>query len=259
MFYILHTVMALFIHPDNQNILWEMIHKTPNLQKVFSKLNDNNYLNEWFKKHIENKYNQLPHNVTRNDLFKVNREVLSIMISDLNSMVISSNKPNTNATTLKIGSDYTNKSIEYNQLFDSQKPKEINFSEKLDDDIITNMDELIVKYRNERDYDLQIFGSQDKEKEPEKEPKKEPKKEVRFVSNEIIRSEEVLQNIHNLNLPLNNVQSNSSNSFSSVPHGDMLNEICKKMENMDKKINDLVLFVRELFPTNKEKELKETL
>lgn len=163
--------MALFIQPENQNILWEMVNKLPLCNTVFPISGNGSQLKEkeqWFREIIQECYYSLPQNISRNDLYKINRDVLSRMMNNL----VSLSSKNT-ANIIEGGNNRLdnrldkrgeiNKQTEfvsqYNSMFEIQKPKPIDFSEKLDDDVITNMSELIEKQRKMRELEIQEFST----------------------------------------------------------------------------------------------------
>ena len=51
-------------------------------------------------------------------------------------------------------SEFENRQKEYNSLFERLVPKEIDFSEKLNDEAITNMNELIERAKREREQEM---------------------------------------------------------------------------------------------------------
>ena len=169
--------MALFIQPENQNILWEMVNKLPLCNTVFPiSGNGSQFKEQWFREIIQECYYSLPQNISRNDLYKINRDVLSRMMNNLVSLS-SKNTANiiehgnnrvdnrgnnrvdnrgNNRLELNKQSDFVS---QYNSMFEIQKPKPIDFSEKIDDDVITNMSELIENQRKMRELEIQEFSS----------------------------------------------------------------------------------------------------
>lgn len=164
--------MSLFINPENQNILWEMINKVPLCNIVFPQGSQKSK-NNWFKNIIQEYYTILPPTISRNDLYSLNREVLSKMINSLNELCANLQKNQTlstqidrgvfsrnqNTTEILQSKKQINQSQEYKPLFEESKPQQIDFSEKLDDEVITNMDELIENHKKMRDQELQQVAS----------------------------------------------------------------------------------------------------
>jgi len=148
--------MSLFISTENQNILYEMIHKTPEIQKVFSTLDEKN---RWFREIIEYFFKQLPSMIDKEMLKKVNRDTLGYMVNSLKT--ISNTKINNIVkekpiTLLK--KEQPIESKQYTSFFDIPKPKVIDFSEQLNDEVITNMDELIEQQKQMRERELQEYA-----------------------------------------------------------------------------------------------------
>ena len=148
--------MSLFISNENQNLLYEMIHKTPEIQKRFSTLDEKN---RWFREIIQHFYRQLPQSIDREMLKKVNRDTLGYMVNSLKTVIeqpariIIEQKP---VTLLKKEQPLEPK--EYTSFFDIPKPKIIDFSEQLNDEVITNMDELIEQQKQLRERELQEYA-----------------------------------------------------------------------------------------------------
>ena len=158
--------MALFIQPENQNILWEMVNRVPICNTVFP-LNNISQMEKknWFKGIIEEFYRRLPANIDRNELYKVNREVLSKMVRSLGDMSIHVSMDrgifsqlDANINSKPKQTDYEIRQAQYTSMFENKKPDTIDFSEKLDDGVITNMDELIDNQRKMRELEVQQFS-----------------------------------------------------------------------------------------------------
>ena len=157
--------MSLFISNKNQTLLYDMIHKTPEIHKMFSTVDAKN---QWFRKIIEEFYKKLPQTIDREMLKRVNRDTLGYMVNSLKQPVIHiEEKPITSLkkeqpiepkeyTSLKKEQPIEPK--EYTSFFDIPKPKVIDFSEQLNDEIITNMDELIEQQKKMRERELQEYA-----------------------------------------------------------------------------------------------------
>lgn len=233
--------MALFIQPENQNILWEMVNKIPLCSTVFpsgSQIEKQN----WFKRIIEDFYKRIPPNISRNYLYQINRQVLGAMMKSLGELSV--NRQNTidrgifsrldmNTNTIEKKTDFEIRQTQYNNMFEIQKPKAIDFSEKLDDDVITNMNELIENQRKIRELDLQQFA-----------PKlNETIQNIKVniledVPKEVIQSQ-VLKGSKQVHFDLPEKQQDmiKTNEFS---------ELKQKIENMDDKINQMFEMLRTL-------------
>ena len=156
--------MTLLISVENQNILWEMINKVSLCNTVFPP-GSQNEKNNWFKKIIGEYYNKVPANITRNDLYKINRDILSYMVKQLGELDRQNKQINIDRGTFSRTqnpikpsvdvSEYEKRQSQYNTMFEVQKPQMIDFSEKIDDEVITNMDELIENHKKMREQELQ--------------------------------------------------------------------------------------------------------
>jgi hypothetical protein len=114
---------------------------------------------------------------------------------------------------------------QYKQLFDTPKPKPIDFTEKFDDEAITNMEELIQRHKQSREKDLQLFGapSQTSTTALPPVPAAITDKRVRF-----------------------NTDTTVITSTPVLPSNTEYTEILKKIESMDKKIDELYSFIKQI-------------
>jgi len=138
--------MSLFISTENQQLLYGMIHKTPEIN-VFSTVEEKNV---WFRSIIESFFKKMPAIMTRDNLKEVNREVLGFMMNSLRSQ--KANVPRLLKREQPI------EAREYTAFFDLPKPKIIDFSEKIEDSVITNMDELIEQQKRLRERELKEYA-----------------------------------------------------------------------------------------------------
>ena len=172
--------MALFVHNKNQELLWSVINKTPIFQQFFA----NSTRNEpelWFRAHIQNFYQKIQYtNIGSQDLSEYNRELISIMMNNLNGFAkqqyvptkpVINNPPMTSPTYQSSQLPYTveNKQDAYNREFDDRKreydmmttkpdlPK-VDFGGNVKDSAISNMDELIKQHMQQRDAELQKYA-----------------------------------------------------------------------------------------------------
>jgi hypothetical protein len=172
--------MALFVHNKNQELLWSVINKTPIFQQVFS----NSTRNEpelWFRAHIQNFYQKNQYtNIGSQDLPEYNREMIAIMMNNLNEFAkeqyvplqpVINNPPMSSPIYQSSQLPYTveNKQDAYNRQFDERKreydmmtskpeqPK-VDFGGDVKDAAIPNMDELIKQHMQQRDAELQKYA-----------------------------------------------------------------------------------------------------
>jgi hypothetical protein len=155
--------MALFIAQENQQLLYEMIHKTPVINTVFPQVDEKN---AWFRGVIEHFYQQITGSITREQLKGINRTALGYMVTQLQqraaSLTIQNKVPlsNTPFNTLKRehAPEYESREAQYKSLFDTPKPQAIDFTEKLEDEAITNMSELIENHKKMREQELKQYA-----------------------------------------------------------------------------------------------------
>lgn len=143
--------MSLYNHPENIDLLWSIIQKNPLFEKVPDR-------NTWFQSFIQSFYEKaqyIPMNTT--SLNQINRQTLLAMVEDLKKI------DGTTESTLPLNSGSKERMAAYEEQFKQRqleyKPiqpvlPEVNFSEKMDDEAITNMDELIKRQKEMREYDI---------------------------------------------------------------------------------------------------------
>jgi len=212
--------MALFITAENQNILWEMINKVPLCNVVFPSGSQNNK-NNWFKNIIQEYYNRTPPNVTRNDLYKINRDVLSYMVKQLGEL------ERANVSHI---SEFETRQTQYKNMFEVQKPQTIDFSEKIDDEVITNMNELIENHKKMREQDLlEILPMQ---------PIAQPTIRIN-ISNDIPKEVIHIENNEGDNSNEKHVRFTLPEKNENESINNKLDILILKFENIESKINDI--------------------
>lgn len=83
--------MSLFIHKENQTLLWQLIHETPlwpafeQMYRSHTELWFRNIISQFYDKHWE-KYSTQPMSV--GDLKQINKEVITYMIADIKKSVL---------------------------------------------------------------------------------------------------------------------------------------------------------------------------
>lgn len=172
----------LYIHSQNQELLWNTISKAPLFQII-----NPAYREQWFKNIIQLFYDKYPLVRDSNSLQTINKETIQYMINELKH--IQQQKPNYQppatsqpAPNLQSNSysslepNYMGKSElmerkqelsnnafmqrqkEYEKMFEKPAVPEVNFKEKLDDEPISNIEELIEKHRREREHELTQYS-----------------------------------------------------------------------------------------------------
>lgn len=181
--------MALYIHPENQKLLWNAIIKSPRFISLESK-------EIWFKNIIQHFYESNRHvQLNGNALLQLNRDTIQLMMNQLKSMIepaasinVNSNSESFTGSTASrnetlysdtsrpvynknetrdyilgqkqemLTKQFSSKQQEYNSMLLKETPKDVNFKETQLDTPISNIDELIKKHIMERDAELKKYA-----------------------------------------------------------------------------------------------------
>jgi len=180
--------MSLFIHPENQELLWNIVNQNPYLVSMLSNQSVEQK-QKWFKSIIESFYNLNAHrNLDKIQLNQLNKDTLSYMIQNIrvappidntylydrnnrtvNTFIDNNKKPieQPNIPTPPIVPDnrseifnrqFQERQREYENMLEKKAPEEVNFSEKLEDGVISNMDELIKRQILEREAEYKLYS-----------------------------------------------------------------------------------------------------
>jgi hypothetical protein len=185
--------MSLFIHRENQELLWNIINKTQPFIETFKNSHPNS-ANDWFRSIIQSYYyeNNLHniHNITPATLNTINRNILSYMISKLkqntniynvNTNIINNNNNNNNNNNFSsltqntaqfmetsysrmqnnkednYGNQFAARQKEYETMFAKPTPPvDSKLNDNIKDEVITNMEELIEQHRKQREDELKM-------------------------------------------------------------------------------------------------------
>lgn len=168
--------MALYVSAQNQKLLWDVLHKNPLISQVFPNPSQQRQKEEWFKSVIQLFYEQNKYrNIKVRELNDVNRETLIYMTTKLreylaprvqtNTPIIAT--PNTNISTPPIVPDnrqdffnqqFSARQKEYEQMNEKKVPESIEFADKLDDEPISNMEDLIKQHMRMRENELKQYA-----------------------------------------------------------------------------------------------------
>lgn len=188
--------MSLYIHPENQELLWKITNKNPQIASYFSNYPPN-IQETWFKQIISSFYEQNRQNVNNSDqLYEINKNTLSYMVQDvkrnierlteqqqpvgLPNMPRPNTPHNNNPTTVdpiqsdflkpysitenkedKFTGQYNQYQQNYQSMFDKKVPDSIDFREKVvDGPLPGNMEDLVQRHLRERDEELQRYAPQ---------------------------------------------------------------------------------------------------
>ena len=201
--------MTLYVHPENQTLLWETINKSPLIQQAFQ--NKYNEKTEWFRGIVKQVYSSIPvgKSLTRDELQQYNRNTITTLLSSVSPLGggigthnirtavavaapttipqwVQTSQTMTNTPVRQTGGvpaapnpvsilkepmtefsrnmgmgkknefqeQFSNRQKEYETMFQKPLPKEINFSEQMEDGVITNMEELIQKEKRQREMEI---------------------------------------------------------------------------------------------------------
>lgn len=208
--------MQMFLHAENQQLLWQTLQKSPYLVEFTQKFAG--HRDEWFRGTIEQFYTQwisqnnpLPSNAR--ELLEINKLALQTMVADLKRLLgyplSSPSQPNTNANDIRpydvaaerkqredaFSANFNKYQSEYNRLLERPELPMQALPAESGGEKIKNMEELVKEHARMRDMDLSIHASS----QPTAAPKlrimdeidnmemtiEEPKRIVRFSSNEI--------------------------------------------------------------------------
>ena len=80
--------MALYIHPENQKILWETIHRHSSIESIHPSVRT-----DWFKSVVKKMYEMIPKpwfqkKITTEQLNTINQATIKYMINDLKPVVL---------------------------------------------------------------------------------------------------------------------------------------------------------------------------
>ena len=187
----------IYIHPQNQQLLWNTMNKTPMFSHMNPQIKDS-----WFKGIIQQFYNSNQHVYDAALLQQINKETISYMVTNLKGgttmntnmtfntgfpqeiLDVESRKrfeslrdsvrftptvqgPPANTVYRGKEDERALKQEEFNKAFEERqnqyflkKPPmpDIDFTEKLDDRPITNMEELIQMHQKEREYEINKYS-----------------------------------------------------------------------------------------------------
>jgi hypothetical protein len=164
--------MSLYVTPENQKLLWNTLHKSPLIMQVFSP-NQNQQKEQWFKSIIEGFFNQYRFKtLSKRDLQQLNQDTLSHMMqqlrdylskNSLKTVIESTSSINTPPIPQNNRQDIFNNQFQqrqkdYEQMQEKKAPDAIDFRDKLDDEPISNMDELLKSHMQMRENELKQYA-----------------------------------------------------------------------------------------------------
>lgn len=169
--------MSIYVTPENQKLLWSVLHKNPLITQVFT-ANQIQQKEQWFKTIIENFFNQYRFKtLSRRDLQQLNQETLNYMIQQLREYISKNQPAKQNTNTLGsqniiidtppipqnnrqdvFNNQFQQRQKEYEQMSEKKAPDTIDFRDKIGDEPISNMDELIRSHMEMRETELKQYS-----------------------------------------------------------------------------------------------------
>lgn len=169
--------MALFVHPENQKILWNIINGNPFIIRYFES-QPQQAKEMWFKQSIEDFYSKIQgKEINSQELNNINKEVLTSMIQSVhlqnpqfsahNSTIPYQQQPEPQNTMIHhaintppvvkdnreemFNTQFQMRQNEYDSMLQNKVPAEIDFREKQTDENNQNINELLEREQRERE------------------------------------------------------------------------------------------------------------
>ena len=173
-----YTNMSLYVVPENQELLWNVISKNVYIQEFFAPYNPEKK-HEWFKTIIRSMYEKYKtQKLSVADLNTVNKETISYMIQNvrtqinqpvakttppsyqpMNSHMISTPPVVPDTRQDIYAKEFEQRQQEYANLNKKHIPADVDFTEKADDGVLQNMDELVKQQMEQRAYEMSMIPS----------------------------------------------------------------------------------------------------
>lgn len=166
--------MTLYVNPENQKLLWNIINKHPKtIEYFYNRPSENKTF--WFQTCVGYIYENIKYeNLTIEKLQHYNKETLKYMLSTITKEApinnnlrnkIQYNRENTEQSVAQnvSKSDLLNKNFairqkEYEDMIEKKVPDTIDFRDKIDDEPISNMDEVLRTHLQMRENELKQYA-----------------------------------------------------------------------------------------------------
>jgi hypothetical protein len=208
----------MFLHPENQHILWQTLQKSPYLVEFTQKFAG--YREEWFRNIIEQFYTQwiskngrIPTNA--HELLELNKNAIQMMVAELKRLVGYSGITPGHTQTAGVyipsynvaeerkkredawSENYSRYQVEYNQLLVRPTVPLGELPSEFADTKIKNMDELVREHAKFRDIELQQYLPQKpikqlRQQQQQQQPPAPPKLKI---MGEIAKVDEIINEI----------------------------------------------------------------
>ena len=173
------TNMSLYVVPENQELLWNVISKNVYIQEFFAPYNPEKK-HEWFKTIIRSMYDKYKaQKLSVTELNAINKETISYMIQNVRTQVnqqqVAKTTPSsyqpTNSHMISTppvipdtrqdiyAKEFEQRQQEYANLNKKHIPADVDFTEKAEDGVLQNMDELVKQQMEQRAYEMSMVPS----------------------------------------------------------------------------------------------------
>jgi len=166
--------MTLYVNAENQKLLWNIINKHPKITEYFSSRSSENKT-YWFQSCIGYIYENIKYeNLTIEKLQHYNKETLKYMLStvikeptvnnDLRNEIQYSRTNIEQPMTQNIpksqllNQNFAIRQKEYEDMVEKKLPDTIDFRDKIDDEPISNMDEVLRTHLQMRENELKQYA-----------------------------------------------------------------------------------------------------
>ena len=193
--------MSLYIKPENQELLWKTIHKTPLIDNYFRALPPGSR-EAWFQDIVKSFHINNPSIPNQDGLARLNRDTIAYMVTALKGGRSPPPQPvqqhplqpvqpqlqhplqqqqqprqqpqpqpqpqpeyrepttiySRSSTNDEFAEKFTNRQKEYESMLQKPLVPEVQFSEKMEDGVIQNMDELIERQLKQRELDIANYS-----------------------------------------------------------------------------------------------------
>lgn len=200
--------MSLLIHRENQELLWNIVNKNKVVHNFFQRIPEEDKYN-WFQNIISEFYNKYrTYSISSSDLSSINKEILKFMVNNAITNTENMNQTKINNENIEEPyqkeskqneylSDFEQRQQSYENMIKKDQPKDIDFSINLNENQ-GNMEELIKKQQEERNLDLKMFGSQNKNKINMEKDSNVELNDVSILESHIVNQKRGIENIESL-------------------------------------------------------------
>jgi hypothetical protein len=190
--------MTLYIHAENQKLLWNIMNKLPLITDFFEPY-PQEHKEQWFKSVIQLFYDKYKtRRLQLNDLHQLNQETIAYIVQTIREKTqaqpqytqpqytqpqytpsspdnIENRQERVDKKQDQIHQQFTARQNEYTSMFNKPTPPEVNFRETEADTAISNMDELIRQHMAQREFEMKQYSPPPPVSQPPSTPIVEPR------------------------------------------------------------------------------------